>query len=341
MPGSMRINSSGRISGRLSTLGFLIFIALCAGALAACSHSSNSVETATQTATTGGKRYQLTGKVLSVAKEAGSANIDAAAIPGFMGAMAMPYPIPDEKALANLAPGDEITADVVVGDGKYHLENIVVTKKADAAPKNPAGPSSQNVHEPAPGEKVPDFVLTNQDGKKFHLYSPQGGVTLVTFIYTRCPFADYCPLVSRNFAQIYAATRSNPKVRLVSVSFDPEHDTPSVLRQYGNTFTSTTGRSPFDRWQFATVQPRELEKITNFFGVFYDPSQGKIVHSLSTSVIAPDGTIFKWYEGNDWKPADLVNDATTVLAQESKGAPASTHAHAHDSKPSAGTQPGF
>jgi protein SCO1/2 len=283
--------------------------------------------------------------VLSVAKEAGSANIDAAAIPGFMAAMAMPYPIPDEKALANLAPGDEITADVVVGDGKYHLENIVVTKKADAAPKNPSspssGPSSQNLHEPAPGEKVPDFVLTNQDGKKFHLYSPQSGVTLVTFIYTRCPFADYCPLVSRNFAQIYAATRSNPKVRLVSVSFDPKHDTPSVLRQYGNTFTSTTGRSPFDRWQFATVQPQELAKITNFFGVFYDPSQDKIVHSLSTSVITSDGTIFKWYEGNDWKPADLVNDATTVLAQESKAGPSSAHLPLHETKPSAGAQPGF
>jgi protein SCO1/2 len=316
-------------------IGFLVFIVLSAGALAACSHSSNS-ESAPQSTTSEGKRYQLTGKVLSVAKEAGSANIDAAAIPGFMGAMAMPYPIPDEKALANLAPGDEIAADVVVtGGGKYHLENIVVTKKADGGAKSP---SSKNLHEPAPGEKVPDFVLTNQDGKKFHMRSPNGGVTLVTFIYTRCPFQDYCPLVSRNFAQIYSATRSNPKVRLVSVSFDPKHDTPSVLRQYGNKFTPTTGRSPFDRWQFATAQPQELEKITTFFGVFYDPSHDQIVHSLSTAVITPDGAIYKWYEGGDWRPADLVNDATTALAQESKsGAPSARR----DTKPSAGTQPGF
>lgn len=286
-----------------------------------------------------GKRYQLTGKVLSVAKEAGSANIDAAAIPGFMGAMAMPYPIPDEKALANLAPGDEIAADVVItGDGKYHLENIVVTKKADGAAKSP---SSQNLHEPAPGEKVPDFVLTNQDGKKFHLNAANGGVTLVTFMYTRCPFPDYCPLVSRNFAQVYAATRSNPKVRLVSVSFDPKHDTPPVLRQYGNTFAATTGRSPFDRWQFATSRPQDLEKITNFFGVFYDSRKDEIVHSLSTAVIAPDGTIYKWYEGSDWKPEDLVNDATTVLAQESKTGSAAAHARLHDTKPSVWSQPGL
>jgi protein SCO1/2 len=316
----MRTNSRSRIS----TILFLVFIALCAGALAACGHKSTSETTGVQSPTTGGKRYQLTGKVLSVAKEAGSANIDAAAIPGFMGAMAMPYPIPDEKALANLSPGDEVAAEVVItGDGKYHLENIVITKKADGGAK----PSSQNLHQPIPGEKVPDFILTNQDGKKFHLYSPgnsrSNGVTLVTFIYTRCPFPDYCPLVSRNFAQIYAATRSNPKVRLVSVSFDPKRDTPPVLRHYGNTFTSTTGRSPFDRWQFATAQPQELEKMANFFGIFYEPNKDEFVHSLSTTVIAADGTIYKWYDGSDWKPADLVNDATTVLAQENKTGAAS------------------
>lgn len=352
MLAAMRINSRSRIPNPVSiaTIGFLTFLALCSGALVACGHTDNT-QTATQVATPGGKRYQLTGKVLSVTKEAGSANIDAAAIPGFMGAMAMPYPIPDEKALANLATGDEIAADVVItGDGKYHLENIVVTKKADGAAA--AKPSSQNLHEPAPGEKVPDFVLTNQDGKKFHLYSPDSGVTLVTFIYTRCPFQDYCPLVSRNFAQIYAATRLNPKVRLVSVSFDPKHDTPSVLRQYGNSF-KTTGSSPFDRWQFATARPEELAKVANFFGVFYEPKNEDFVHSLSTTVIAPDGTIYKWYEGSDWKPADLVNDAAIVLAQESKTGPASApprsaaerqklnHDPLHDTKSSAGTQPGF
>jgi len=335
MLGNMRIHSRGRIL----TIGFLVIAAVFASALAACSHGGTNEITGSQSSSAGGKRYQLTGKVLSVAKEAGSANIDAAAIPGFMGAMAMPYPIPDEKALASLAPGDEVTADVVVtADGKYHLENIVVTKKGDGAAKSP---SSDNLHQPAPGEKVPDFVLTNQDGKKFHLYAPNGAVTLLTFIYTRCPFASYCPLVSHNFAQIYAATRSNPKVRLVSVSFDPKHDTPPVLRKYGNTFTATTGRSPFDRWQFATAAPQELGKVANFFGVFYELKNGEFVHSLTTAVIAPDGTIYKWYEGSDWNPAELVNDATTVLAQESKTAPTSARVPPHDAKPSAQNRPGF
>jgi Cu/Ag efflux protein CusF len=103
-------------------VGFLICLALCALFVAACGSRSASAV----------KRYPLKGKVLSVDKEAGSAIVDAGDIPGFMNAMAMTYPIPDQKAVAGLNGGDAITADVVVtGDGKYHLENIVVTIHAD------------------------------------------------------------------------------------------------------------------------------------------------------------------------------------------------------------------
>ena len=298
--------------GPRHTIAFLICLSACALFIAACGSRS------------GGKRYQLTGKVLSVAPEEGSANIDADAIPGFMAAMAMPYPIPDQKALASLSAGDEIAADVVVtGDGKYHLENVVVTKKGDAGAAQ-ASPPAENVHEPQPGEKVPDFSLVNQDGKKIHLDSFKGKVTLITFIYTQCPFADYCPLVSRNFAQIYAGMRSKPelssKLRLLSISFDPAHDTPQVLRQYGLSFSATTGGKPFDRWEFATAPAQDLGKIAQFFGVYYDTSQKIIVHSLSTSVVSPDGTIYKWYSGNEWKPSDLIDDATKALAAEKAGA---------------------
>ena len=119
----------------------------------------------------------------------------------------------------------------------------------------------------------------------------------------------------------------------MSVSFDPAHDTPQVLRQYGSTFNATTGGNPFDRWEFATAPPKELEKITSFFGVFYDPSQQEIVHSLSTAVITPGGTIYKWYEGSDWKPADLVGDAAQALAQAKGAWAGATQAYFGDVKP--------
>jgi protein SCO1/2 len=264
------------------------------------------------------KRYHLVGTVISVDAAHDSVSIDGQDIPGFMSAMTMPYPVRNTKALAGLAPGDAITADVVVTDDGAYLENIVVTKKASGAAQ-PKGASNQ----PQPGQKVPDFALTDQDGKRIHLDSYRGSVVLVTFIYTRCPFPDFCPLVSRNFAKIYALLRKDPsldsrKIRLLSVSFDPAYDTPAVLKKYAATFSGATGGSPFDRWEFATVPAKELPQVADFFGLYYDQSGGQIVHSLSTTVVSPDGTIYKWYPDNSWQPADLLTDAAQSLERASQ-----------------------
>jgi protein SCO1 len=258
------------------------------------------------------KRYHLIGKIVSIDKDQASIMVDGQEIVGFMAAMTMPYPVRDPKLLGPLAPGDEITADVIVDDQGAYLQNIVVTKKGDG--KGPTG----TTYPPKPGDKVPDFAMLNQDGKTIHLASYHGDVLLVTFIYTRCPYPDYCPLVSRNFSKIYAALKKDPsvgpKVRLLSVSFDPQHDTPEVLRKYAETFRSATGGDPFDRWQFAAVPQKELVEVANFFGLYYDfGKDGQIAHSLSTTVIAPDGKVYKWYSDNTWMPEDLIADATQIL----------------------------
>src|SRR6185437_1762071 len=304
----VRLESSSARNHRQARTTLLIVTAAFALVFAACKRAP-----APQA-----KRYHLVGTVISVDTAHGSANIDGQEVPGFMAAMAMPYSVHNSKALAALSPGDQITADIVVTDTDSYLDNIVVTKKG-ANPANTTGPT----HLPQPGEKVPDFALTNQDGKRIHLRSFQGDVLLVTFIYTRCPFPTFCPLVSRNFAQIYAQLRNDPaigskKIRLLSVSFDPKHDTPTVLKRYAETFKSTTGHNPFDRWEFAAVPAKELPKVANFFGLYYSASGDQIVHSLSTSVISPDGTIYKWYQDNTWKPTDLLRDAQQSLEQDNR-----------------------
>ncbi|MGB9069140.1 MAG: SCO family protein [Candidatus Acidiferrales bacterium] len=290
---------------------------LCAFFPAACSKSS--APSATQA-----KRYHLVGKVVSIDKDQASVMVDGQEIVGFMAAMTMPYSVRDTKLLTPLTPGDEITADVVVDDNGAYLEHIVVTKKGDG--KGATGTS----YPPKPGDKVPDFVLLNQDGKKIHLRSYQGDVLLVTFIYTRCPYPDFCPLVSRNFSKIYASLKKDPslgpKVRLLSVSFDPDHDTPEVLRKYAGTFNGTTGGDPFDRWQFAVIPKKDLVPVANFFGLYYDlGGDGQIAHSLSTTVIGPEGRVYKWYQDNDWKPDDLIADAAQA-AQQSNPGDAARHA---------------
>jgi protein SCO1 len=281
------------------------------GAFAGC-QSRSAPEQGTQV-----KRYHLVGKVVSIDQQHATLNVDGQEIPGFMAAMTMPYPVRDAKSLASLSPGDEITADVVVASDGTYLENIVVTKKA---PPGTAKPSGASLHEPMPGENVPDFAMIDQDGRQIHLRSFRGDVVLVTFIYTRCPFPDFCPLVSRNFARIYGQLRTGAlpdarRVRLLTLSFDSKNDTPAVLKKYAHSFDQITGGHPFDRWDFATVPARELPAVANFFGLYYSFSGDVITHSLSTTVINPDGTVYKWYEDNDWKPADLITDAQQSLEQ--------------------------
>lgn len=265
------------------------------------------------------RRYHLVGKVVSIDQQQATLNVDGKEIPGFMAAMTMPYPVRDAKSLSLLNPGDEITADVVVNNEGAYLENIVVTKKAAPGTAKPSGAS----HEPTPGEKVPNFAFVDQDGKRIRLSAYRGDVLLVTFIYTRCPFPDFCPYVSKNFAQIYAQLHKDPalaskKIRLLSVSFDPKYDTPAVLKKYARTFDSTTGGAPFDRWAFAAVPVKQLPAVADFFGLYYNVDGNQITHSLSTTVINPDGTVYKWYEDNDWKPTDLIQDAEQSLQQENQ-----------------------
>jgi protein SCO1 len=270
------------------------------------------------------QRYHLHGKVVSINTDQGFADIDSDAIPGYMEAMTMPYPIPDAKVLSNLAIGDEITADLIVTGQVPHLEHVVIVKKSGQAPPPH---SSSEFHMPKLGESVPDFVLTDQNGHTLRLSSFRGHFLYITFVYTRCPFQNYCPLVSHNFAEMYAAMGKQPdlasKVRLLSVSFDPAHDTPSVLRAYAASFHDVTGTDrPFSRWDFASAPKPELPKVAHFFGLFFSDKNGQIVHSLSTTLISPEGKVVAWYHGNDWQPADLVAEATKAVATEQ-------HADAH------------
>ena len=316
---------------RKINLAPLIVLGVAIATLASCNKQSQPAQSTAQGssgAPANAKVYHLHGKVVSIDQANSQLNIDGDAVPDFMGAMTMPYPVHDKGEIGKVGKGDEINADIIVPqDSEAYIQNIVVVKKGSGA----GTPSSQNVHEPQPGDVVPDFALINQDGKRIHLSSYRGDALLVTFIYTRCPFPDYCPLVSRNFGKIYAQTKSDPQLRdhmrLLSVSFDPDNDTPAALRAYAKTFDGTTGGNPFGRWEFAVIPKDELQKVEDYFGVTVAQDNGQIVHSMSTSVITPDGKIYSWREDTDWKPADLIADATAALA------PAGTQASAENRGP--------
>jgi protein SCO1/2 len=267
--------------------------------LAACSkHENKPLTTDTQ-------RFHLKGKVISIDNQSHMATIDSEEIPGFMSAMAMPYAVKPESTLAKLSPGDALTAEVVVQNGSYWLENVVVT--GHSTPPKPAAA----LHIPQPGDAVPDFQLINQSGKHISLNQYRGKTLILSFIYTRCPFPDYCPRVINQFAAVDRELSKQPDLHthLLNISFDPEHDTPRILRDYGYASAGTKQPALFNRWEFAVAPTAQLSKLAEFFGLTYKDDGGVITHSLSTAVIGPDGRIFKWYYGNDWQAADLLKDA--------------------------------
>ena len=298
------VNNSTHIRRNL----LLVLLATTALLISSC-HRSKS---------TAAKRYHFTGRIISIDSSAESALIDGDNIPGFMDPMAMSYKFKPASALRTLTPGDSISADVVVVEPAsknedavpdYWLENVKVTGHA----KNPPAKGSGALHMPAPGEEVPDFAFTNQDGKRVSLKQYRGQTLFITFIYTRCPFPEFCPRMSSNFNEIYKEAGMNPalaRAHLLSISFDPEHDTPKVLRDYGFSVAHTRDTALFRRWEFAVPRASDLPRIADFFALTVQPESGLITHNLSTAVIGPDSKIVKWYHGGDWQVSDLIRDAT-------------------------------
>jgi len=329
-----------RVAARHLLLGLGIALSLSA---AACNRGTNQSQGQTPAQSPGQsqsqaneKRYHLSGTVVSVDKDQQRIVVNHSEIPGFMGAMTMPYPIADPQTLDRVSPGDEITADVVVTDTSIHLDNVVVVKKGSGAKP---GPSGANQQLSAPGDQVPDFALVNQDGKRVHLEQYRGKAILLTFIYTRCPLPDYCPLVTHNFAQIEKDLAKTPdvyaKTHLLSISFDPQYDTPAVLRTYARPFvspqdTQSQGKQPFDHWEFASILASERADIARFFNLFYSEDGGQITHSMSTAIIAPDGHVSHWYNDNGWKPADVLSDlmaSSAAAAPQERSALTASHNH--------------
>jgi protein SCO1/2 len=262
------------------------------------------------------KRYPVQGKVMGVNMASGEVELDAAAIPGFMGAMTMPYKLKDPAVLSELHAGDTLRATLVVTDTSDVLDEIVVTGES----KPVAAPAASDLQPLVPGEVVPNFALLNQDGRTVHLDQYRGRVLLVTFVYTRCPLADYCPRMSRNFAAVDKALAADPlayaKTHLLSISVDPKYDTPAVLRSYGGAYTGNYTHETFKHWEFAAPAEQDLSKVLKFFDVAATPEQNRTVtHSLSTIVIGADGKVYRWYGTNEWTPAELVADVKKALGQ--------------------------
>ena len=257
------------------------------------------------------KVYPLRGKIISTDPATGEVTIAHEAIPGYMEAMTMPYKLRDVRIIGELHPGDMVTADLMISQlpqGGVFVDHFVVIGQA-----KPDYKPAVEFHVPAPGDAVPDFRLTNENGRSISLREFRGKAVLLTFIYTRCPLPNFCPRVTRNFAVLEKSLAQNRtlygKTHLLCVSFDPKNDTPARLRSYGAEYIGSDDAHAFDHWDFAVPTAKNLTALSHYFDVgITDEADGTITHTLSTTLIGPDGKVVKFYPGNDWTAQELLTD---------------------------------
>jgi protein SCO1 len=300
-------------------------VLLAAFILAALSLSSCRPQQRVHTATE--KHYDFKGKVVSVEKDKHQLTVAHEDIKDYMPGMTMPFIVGEQSAWVfeaphEVGPGDQIAATLVVDGTQSFLEDVVLTKES----ADPTGPATGANIGAKPGDEVPDYRLVNQDGKAIRLHDYQGKVLLLTFIYTRCQDPGQCTLMSTNFATIDQELQKQPelyaKTHLLSISFDPDYDTPKVLRSYGAAFTGKYSDENFAHWEFASGSADEVKGVAQFFGMRYylDSSSGKeqVIHSLRTAIIGSDGKVIKVYRENEWKPEEVLKEMQSAIAENRK-----------------------
>lgn len=264
------------------------------------------------------KTYKVVGVVRHVSPENGRVTIRHEEIPGFMAAMTMPFTVKDRQDLEDVHPGDEVEGSLRVETAggevsRYELTSLSVSRYAPppALTLNLSGGKPELATAPKvlrPGDPVPDFTMTDQDGKTFKLSDLRGKVVALTFIFTRCPLPDFCPRMDRKFAaladRVAAVPARGERVRLVSVSIDPDHDTPEVLKEHAR----RQGAKP-PLWTFAVAPHRELDKVSGPLGLVFGPARDGIIHNLTVAVIDPEGRLTRLETGpaaGAWDPLDLL-----------------------------------
>jgi protein SCO1 len=258
------------------------------------------------------RQYELTGQVLEVRSDRNQVVIRHQDIPNFMPGMTMPFTVKPSSLMADVRAGDLVTATLVVEEVDAYLSAI---NKTGTAPLPAEAPAPAEPIALQPGQAVEDAALVDQDGEPFFFSGLKGHRDALTFIYTRCPLPDFCPLMDRQFQSLQktiAATPALSDVRLVTVTLDPAYDTPAVLKPYAAKLQADPAR-----WSFLTGDVKAVNAFATQFGLYieHDPEKPvDIIHNLRTGVVDANGRLVKIHTGNSWTTTELLDDITAAAA---------------------------
>lgn len=242
--------------------------------------------------------------------------IEHEAIPGYMPAMTMPF-YTSAADTTGLTPGERVEFEFRVGAESRatnfrKLGRVAAGSVGHEASRAPAGARSPRLRE---GDRVSDFRLVDQDNRAFSATNLQGRYSIVTFIFTRCPVPEFCPLIARKFQTLQSGLRAAAglpvsEVQLLSITIDPEHDRPEVLREYG-----TSLGADFARWRFLTGDADEVANLTRMFAVRAERNNASIDHTLATALIGPNREVVEIWRGNAWQAEEILTRLREVTAR--------------------------
>ncbi|MEZ5319485.1 MAG: SCO family protein [Vicinamibacterales bacterium] len=249
------------------------------------------------------RRFTVTGRVVDAPGD-GTVTIAHADIPGLMPAMTMRFTIAGPDSTPALAPGDQLRFRLRLDDTGTRIDRVVVTGHDEVASAGvPAG--ERRSSRLRPGDVVPSFRLVDQLERPVTEADLRGHLTLVTFVYTRCPLPEFCPLMTQRFHDLQVAAAGDATldatVRLLTVTLDPAFDTPRVLDAYGR----ARGADPA-RWRFVTGDPAGIDTLTRAFAVYRERNGVTLDHTLATAAIDGDGRVIEIWRGNQWRAEDVL-----------------------------------
>jgi protein SCO1/2 len=256
--------------------------------------------------------HAMQGLVLSVDAAHKSMSVSCKSVPGYMDAMVMPFEVRDGKMLDGLEPGTIIDFSYVVDGDSSYAENVrvhryesleqepleagrlaIVSKLASP----PAGVAMLNTQ-----QRVPDFTLTDQAGRKIVSSQFNGRVVVLSFAYVRCPNPAYCFRLTNNLGELqkrFSESLGRDLV-LLTVIVDPEHDQNDAINRYARIWKANP-----QTWHFLTGPLPEVQRVSHMFGMDFWNDEGFLTHSFHTVVMGRQGKLFANLEGNQFSSEQL------------------------------------
>jgi protein SCO1 len=247
-------------------------------------------------------------------------------IPGYMSAMVMDFSVRDPKELSSLAPGTMIDFNLIVERDTSYIEGIRV-RHYESVEQDPLTArrlsiltslaDSSNAQPPIKvGDRIPQFSLIDQNRRTVSPSQFNEKVIVITFTYTHCALPNFCFRTANNLRRLQTrfTNQLNRNLVLVSITFDPEHDTPDVMAEYGKTWHADP-----DGWRLLTGSQSEIASVCRSFGISYWPDEGLMNHSLHTFVVDRGGILVADLEGNQFTAEELGDLVQSVLSRTSTG----------------------